>query len=157
MFVAAYSETGLAGLEFPTAVGSARRADSRDAGQRGVPTNSIRRWHEITVKALKTALTGRTPVGLPPLDMSSGTAFQRRVWSALRKIRPGQTRSYAEVANAIGRPRSARAVGGACGANPIPVLIPCHRVVSANGGLGGFSAGLKWKRLLLAREGIQLD
>jgi O-6-methylguanine DNA methyltransferase len=93
---------------------------------------------------------------LPPLDVSVGTAFQQRVWSALRKIGCGQTQSYGEIAQAIGKPKAVRAVGGACGANPIPVLVPCHRVLAANRKLGGFSGGLNWKRTLLAREGVVL-
>jgi O-6-methylguanine DNA methyltransferase len=90
---------------------------------------------------------------MPPLDLCAGSEFQRRVWRALRRIPPGRTATYGQIAQAIGHPRAVRAVGGACGANPIPVLIPCHRVVAAGGGLGGFSGGLAWKRLLLAREG----
>jgi len=72
----------------------------------------------------------------------------------LRKIAPGQTKSYAQVARTIGRPGAVRAVGQACGANPIPVVIPCHRVLAAGGKLGGFSGGLDWKRKLLLREGV---
>ncbi len=101
-------------------------------------------------------LAGRAPKSLPPLDISAGTQFQRRVWQALREIGMGTTKSYAQVADAIGKPRATRAVGGACGANPIPVLIPCHRVLAANQRLGGFGGGLDWKRRLLACEGIEL-
>jgi len=97
-------------------------------------------------------LAGKPPGRLPPLDLSAGTDFQRAVWEALRRIPPGQTRGYGEVAGEIGSPRAARAVGQACGANPIPLLIPCHRVLAAGGKLGGFSGGLDWKRLLLKRE-----
>jgi len=75
---------------------------------------------------------------------------------ALQAIPPGRTASYGELARAIGRPRACRAVGGACGANPIVVLIPCHRALAANGRLGGFSGGLDWKRTLLAVEGVNL-
>jgi O-6-methylguanine DNA methyltransferase len=89
------------------------------------------------------------------LDLSSGTKFQQHVWNALRRIATGRTKSYAQVAALIDRPKAVRAVGGACGANPVPVLIPCHRVLAANQGLGGFSGGLDWKRKLLAREGVQ--
>jgi O-6-methylguanine DNA methyltransferase len=78
------------------------------------------------------------------------------VWRVLRRITSGQTWSYAELARAIGRAKAVRAVGNACGANPIPVLVPCHRVLAANEGLGGFSGGRKWKWMLLAREGIEL-
>ena len=66
----------------------------------------------------------------------------------------GRTASYGDLARDIGRPKAFRAVGGACGANPIPVLIPCHRALAANGRLGGFSGGLEWKRTLLAAEGV---
>jgi O-6-methylguanine DNA methyltransferase len=105
---------------------------------------------------LKAVLAGRAAKTLPPLDWSGKTEFQKSVWRALRKIRRGQTKSYGEIARAIGKPKAVRAVGGACGANPIPVLVPCHRVLAANGKLGGFSSGLNWKRRLLAREGIVL-
>jgi methylated-DNA-[protein]-cysteine S-methyltransferase len=81
-----------------------------------------------------------------------GTAFQRSVWAALRTIPAGSTWSYAALARAVGRPRAYRAVAQANGANPIPLVIPCHRVIAADGGLGGFSAGLHRKRFLLAHE-----
>jgi methylated-DNA-[protein]-cysteine S-methyltransferase len=87
-----------------------------------------------------------------PLDLTGATSFQRRVWRVLRTIPFGETRSYVWVARRIGQPGAARAVGNACGANPVPILIPCHRVVASDGSLGGFSAGLKWKRQLLALE-----
>lgn len=86
-----------------------------------------------------------------PLDLR-GTAFQRRVWAALQAIPPGETRSYRAVADAIGAPGSARAVAGACAANPLAVAIPCHRVVRGDGGLSGYRWGLERKRALLARE-----
>lgn len=82
----------------------------------------------------------------------SGTVFQRRVWEALCAIPYGATRSYADIAAAIGRPRATRAVGSANGANPIAVLIPCHRVVNASGALGGYGGGVWRKRLLLELE-----
>ena len=83
----------------------------------------------------------------------AGTAFQLRVWAALRDIPQGRTASYADIARAIGQPKATRAVGGANGRNPIPLLIPCHRVVAADGSLGGFSGSLAVKRALLEREG----
>ena len=86
-----------------------------------------------------------------PLDVR-GTAFQQRVWEALRKIPPGQTSSYAQVAAAIGAPRSVRAVASACAANTLAVAIPCHRVVRSDGGLSGYRWGVARKRELLARE-----
>jgi O-6-methylguanine DNA methyltransferase len=150
-FVAHYSEKGLCALDFPS---SARASANSDGSPK--PPAEIRRWHTATVKALSRALSGRTPGALPPLDLSAGTDFQKRVWGALREIASGRTSSYGEVAQAIGRPQAVRAVGGACGANPIPVLVPCHRVLAADRKLGGFSSGLHWKRILLAREGVAL-
>ncbi len=81
-----------------------------------------------------------------------GTEFQRSVWKQLQAIPRGQQRSYGQIANAIGKPGAARAVGSACGANPIILIIPCHRVLAADGSLGGFSAGLDLKRRLLAAD-----
>lgn len=81
-----------------------------------------------------------------------GTPFQKRVWSALAKIPYGETRSYQDIARAIGHPRAFRAVGNANGANPIPLIIPCHRVIESRGGLGGFGHGLKIKKQLLDFE-----
>jgi methylated-DNA-[protein]-cysteine S-methyltransferase len=82
-----------------------------------------------------------------------GTPFQCRVWDALRHIPYGHTVSYGEVAKRIGRPTASRAVAQACGANPLPLLVPCHRVIASDGGLGGFSSGLAKKRRLLSLEG----
>ncbi|WPZ05177.1 methylated-DNA--[protein]-cysteine S-methyltransferase [Blastomonas marina] len=86
-----------------------------------------------------------------PLDVK-GTAFQQRVWQALCDIPPGETRSYGELAAALGKPKASRAVGGANGANNIAVLIPCHRVIAADGGLGGYAYGTEIKAELLRRE-----
>jgi AraC family transcriptional regulator, regulatory protein of adaptative response / methylated-DNA-[protein]-cysteine methyltransferase len=143
-FIARYSEKGLAQLDFPN--GRADLPVSPDAQQR-VPTE-IRDWHRITESALKNILDGKEPGKFPPLD-AQGTDFQKKVWNALRKIAFGKTKSYGEVAEAIGKPKAVRAVGGACGANPIPVLVPCHRVLAAHGKIGGFGGGLDWKRSLL--------
>ena len=86
-----------------------------------------------------------------PLDVK-GTAFQQRCWQALRQIPPGETRSYGEQAAMLGNPKASRAVGGANGANNIAVLIPCHRVIAADGGLGGYAYGTDIKAELLRRE-----
>jgi AraC family transcriptional regulator, regulatory protein of adaptative response / methylated-DNA-[protein]-cysteine methyltransferase len=86
-----------------------------------------------------------------PLDIR-GTAFQRRVWEALRRIPPGATATYADIAKAIGSPAAVRAVGRACGSNPIALAIPCHRVVGSNGSLTGYRGGVERKRALLAKE-----
>ena len=87
-----------------------------------------------------------------PLDIK-GTAFQQRVWEELRRIPHGETRSYGELAAALGKPKASRAVGGANGANHVAVLIPCHRVIAADGTLGGYAYGLEIKAELLRREG----
>jgi len=89
--------------------------------------------------------------GVIPLDVR-GTAFQERVWQALRAIPAGETRSYAELAAAAGHPAAVRAVGSANGANPVAVLIPCHRVTRAAGPLGGYAWGEEIKLALLKRE-----
>lgn len=86
-----------------------------------------------------------------PVDVQ-GTAFQQAVWDALRAIPPGETRSYKEVAASIGKPGAVRATGTACGDNPLPLLVPCHRVLRSDGGLGGYAYGLARKEKLLERE-----
>lgn len=150
VFVAGFTETGLAHLRFPQepSVGETVESPTRDVN---TP------WYDLTKKAVEQSLRGLSPVTIPPLDLSRGTAFQKDVWNVLLTIRPSATMTYSEVAAAIGRPKAARTVGRACGANPIPLLIPCHRVLAANGRLGGFSAGLRWKLMLLNREGIPLN
>jgi O-6-methylguanine DNA methyltransferase len=157
-FTARYSDKGLAELNFPQN-GRAELPLGLDARQRvptpknGIPAK-IRGWHRATASALKNILAGTEPGKYPPLD-AAGTEFQKSVWREMRKIPLGRTKSYGGIAEAIGKPRAVRAVGGACGANPIPVLVPCHRVLAANNKLGGFSGGLEWKRKLLARENIE--
>ena len=147
IFIAGYSERGLARLDFPGAPTRARpliQPLSQDQ----------RAWHRLTKLALNIALAGMNPDRLPPLDVTAGTDFQRSVWRQMQRLRAGQTASYGELATAVGKPGAARAVGAACGANQIPVLIPCHRVLAAAGRLGGFSGGLENKRALLANEGV---
>lgn len=85
----------------------------------------------------------------------AGTEFQRSVWNALRSIPPGDTASYREIAEAVGRPDAIRAVGNAVGSNPVAIVVPCHRVIRTSGGLGGFGGGLDRKRWLLAHEGAR--
>ncbi len=96
-------------------------------------------------------IDGRPADRDPPLD-TRGTAFQRRVWEELRRIPAGETRSYSAVAEALGRPTAARAVARACATNRISVLIPCHRVLCADGCLGGYRWGIARKRALLDVE-----
>ena len=91
-----------------------------------------------------------------PLDFT-GTAFQREVWQALLTIPFGETRSYRQIAEQIGRPSAVRAVGAANGRNPISIIAPCHRVIGTDGTLTGFAGGLGAKALLLALEGVSVS
>ena len=88
------------------------------------------------------------------IDISSGTKFGQRVWLEIKKIPRGETRSYLDIAKAIGQPNACRAVANACGRNPLPIIIPCHRVVSSDGTIGGFSSGIPLKKKLLKLEGL---
>lgn len=92
----------------------------------------------------------------PPLE---GTTFQVKVWKAMKRIPRGEVRTYREIAVQIGHPKSARAVANACGKNPYPPIIPCHRVIRSDGGLGGYSGvgGIETKRRLLAEEGVEIN
>lgn len=87
------------------------------------------------------------------LDMR-GTDFQQRVWEAVRAVPYGQTRSYRQVAEAVGKPAATRAVGAANGANPLPLVVPCHRIIGSSGGLHGYGGGLDVKARLLELEGV---
>ena len=108
---------------------------------------------ELVEGALAAVRSPATPPELP-LDVA-GTAFQEAVWQELRKIPPGETRSYAQLAAAVGKPGAVRAAGSANGANHVSVLIPCHRVVRSDGTLGGYAWGLDRKRKLLETEGAR--
>ena len=96
-------------------------------------------------------LDGEASLARVPLDIR-GTVFQRRVWEELRRIPRGETRTYQDIARAIGFPAAVRAVGSACGANPVALAVPCHRAVRTDGGLGGYAWGLPRKKKLLALE-----
>lgn len=147
IFTASFTDRGLARLEFPSTA-------PNPAAVTGVLSADQRAWLKTTTRAVLAILKGRAPTEYPPLDVSTGTEFQQQVWETLCRIGPGQTLGYGEIARTLGKPRASRAIGQACGANPIPLLIPCHRVLAANGKIGGFSGGLDWKRRLLDREGV---
>jgi AraC family transcriptional regulator, regulatory protein of adaptative response / methylated-DNA-[protein]-cysteine methyltransferase len=102
-------------------------------------------------KAILDFLAGEAKLARVPLDIR-GTVFQRRVWEELRRIPRGQTRTYRDIARAVGAPAAVRAVGSACGANPVALVVPCHRAVRTDGGLGGYAWGLGRKKKLLALE-----
>jgi AraC family transcriptional regulator of adaptative response/methylated-DNA-[protein]-cysteine methyltransferase len=110
-----------------------------------------RKGLEQPVSRLLQCLNGSVSMDCLPLDLKA-TAFQRKVWQALQEIPRGQTRSYQQIARAIGQPTAARAVARACAGNPLAVAIPCHRVVRGNGQLAGYRWGLERKQRLLALE-----
>jgi O-6-methylguanine DNA methyltransferase len=147
-FTALFSSQGLVNLLFP---GEKSRRTQPTLKRDDVPAT----WIKKTTEAVQKVLAGRKTAELPPMDLSLGTPFQKRVWSAMQQIPLGEASSYGKIATALEMPKAARAVGAACGANPIPLLIPCHRVLAANGALGGYSGGLDWKKRLLALEGVQ--
>ena len=143
LFVAHYSDAGLAGLNFPF--------EQAALTTTSVPV-AVASWHALAFAAVKAMLAGNTPEELPPF-VPAGTDFQQAVWRELRRIPPGETRSYAQIAAAVGKPGAVRAAGSANGANNVAVLIPCHRVIRSDGTLGGYAYGLEIKRKLLAKEG----
>jgi AraC family transcriptional regulator of adaptative response/methylated-DNA-[protein]-cysteine methyltransferase len=111
--------------------------------------------HEVLqtyAEQLVAFLESRTDVFDPPLDIIFGTTFQREVWTELRKIKPGETLSYTELAARMGRPSAVRAVARACASNHLAVAIPCHRIVRQDGTLAGYRWGIEWKQRLLGLE-----
>ncbi|MGH7725644.1 MAG: methylated-DNA--[protein]-cysteine S-methyltransferase [Candidatus Eiseniibacteriota bacterium] len=155
--LAVQSPAGLCALEFD---GPKRRASlarrferffpeaeiaEAPAGVRRDPLGEIRNW-------LARYFAGKfpSPSGLA-LDMH-GTPFELDVWNALLEIPPGRTRTYGELAERVGHPGSARAVGGAVGSNPLAIVVPCHRIIGANGSLTGFGGGIARKKWLLEHE-----
>ncbi len=123
---------------------------------------SLRPWEDLPPfprlwsDALWGALEQPDQLWRAPLDLT-GTPFQQAVWQVLQQIPPGRLMRYGQIAALVGRSRAARAVGSACGANPVPFLVPCHRVIAHHGQLGGFGLGLTLKKTLLQREGIDLQ
>ena len=140
---AARSAAGLSGLWFD--------GQKHHPGALAVPEdNGSDPVLAATEAALTAYFSGRT-FELPPLD-PAGTAFQREVWRALLAIAPGQPASYGALAGRLGRAGAARALGAAVGRNPISVLVPCHRVIGADGSLTGYAGGLDRKKALLSLE-----
>jgi methylated-DNA-[protein]-cysteine S-methyltransferase len=139
------SDSGLTGVWFP---GKGEVTAVRPDDRRGSATAVLARACEQLAEYFARS---RTTFDIP-LD-PAGTPFQQRVWEALRAIPYGTTLSYSELARRLGDLRATRAVGAANGRNPIPIIVPCHRVVGANGALTGFGGGLDRKRWLLEHEG----
>jgi methylated-DNA-[protein]-cysteine S-methyltransferase len=169
----AATDRGIVSVEWLTTEAAFDEALARRLGGRVVPPKPgrsfggrafDRRERNLAagVKAIETFLAGRPPRTDVPLDLADRPAWDRRVLGVVAAIPWGRTASYGEVARRIGAPRAARAVGGALGRNPISFLIPCHRVIAADGTLGGWGGGrwgdlthrLAMKRNLLLREGV---
>lgn len=130
---------------------SAQEAQQRLGKSVNQATRSPRLFTDL-VERLKVYFSGKK-VGFPDeLDLSGATPFQREVWEITRLIPYGETRTYLWVAEQIKRPRAPRAVGQALRRNPFPIIVPCHRVVASDGGLGGFGGGVEMKRYLLRLE-----
>lgn len=139
-------DKGLVALDFP---GAKIAAGSSPA------TPKDRESLRAAESALRDYFAKNKPLPRTLKAALEGTDFQRKVWAAIEKIPLGKTKTYGEIAAQIGHPGASRAVGAACGANPLPLFVPCHRVLASNGRLGGFSGGLNVKRLLLRMEGVE--
>lgn len=149
----AATERGVAAVVLPRLT---RRAVEREL--RSASSNGAGGAATIHLKAAKEAITayleGKTRSFDLPLDLPGQPRFRVKVWKVLQSIPYGRVRSYGWVARKVGKPRAARAIGGACGANPVPLLVPCHRVIAGDGSLGGFSGGVGVKKRLLKLEGV---
>ena len=119
-------------------------------GERVYPAET---GHDLYRRQLEEYFDGRRRLFEFPLDLR-GSAFQKDVWNAVANIPFGCTASYGQIAQLVGRPRASRAVGAANGQNPLPIVVPCHRVIGSDGSLTGYSSGLPLKRQLLALEGL---
>ena len=139
-----FTNKGLAALDF---------GDHGCETSTAPPPAALRPMIEATTQALNRYFdAGATDFADLPLDLQ-GTPFQLRVWQELRQIPRGRAISYKELARRAGSPQASRAVGQANGRNPVPIIVPCHRVIAADGSLGGYSSGLERKRWLLKHEG----
>lgn len=149
---AAETARGIARIVLPKSTKAAVASDLR-AGLRNPGEASTSPQLHKARKQLTEYLARRRTAFTLPLDLSEGTPFQRSVWRVLRTVPYGRLRSYQALADRVGGKQYARAVGNAVGANPLPIVIPCHRIVARDASLGGFSGGLPTKRKLLALEG----
>lgn len=143
------SVRGLLGTTLPQP--SAQEAFQRLGNSVSYATRSPRLFDDLTER-LKVYFSGHRTTFPDKLDLPRATHFQREVWETTRLIPYGETRSYAWVAKQIKKPRAVRAVGQALGKNPLPIIVPCHRVVASDGKLGGFGGGIEMKRHLLSLE-----
>jgi len=149
----AWTSRGLVSLQLPRSTRAQALRDLQREYPEGVWRDSA---PDEMLRELKEYAAGRRRAFDLPLDWSSIKPFQRAVLKAASHIPFGETRSYGWIAQQIGKPRAARAVGQALGANPIPIILPCHRVIASNGTLGGYGGGLPMKVMLLKLEGAVL-
>ena len=143
----AATERGLCSLKLGADEKELKKLLAREFGEAELVEDAL----PALKKGIVEFLRGDANLAKVPVDIR-GTVFQRRVWETLRRIPRGETRTYQDIARAVGAPRAVRAVGSACGANPVAVVIPCHRAVRTDGGLGGYAWGLPRKKKLLALE-----
>jgi len=132
-------------------LGKERNSEKGDASTRTRGSQAAR-WARATRRELTAYFRGRARSFSTPCDLASLPRFTQAVLKITAQIPYGEVRSYRWVANKLGRPKATRAVGNALGRNPIPIVIPCHRVVRSDGSLGGYALGLSWKRKLLSLE-----
>jgi AraC family transcriptional regulator of adaptative response/methylated-DNA-[protein]-cysteine methyltransferase len=138
---------GVCAVKLGRDAGELERQLAEEFPEAGLAREPLR---EVREKVLA-FISGEASLARVPLDIR-GTVFQRRVWQALRRIPRGETRTYRDIAKAVGAPAAVRAVGSACGANPVALFVPCHRAVRTDGGLGGYAWGLPRKQRLLELE-----
>ena len=143
------SSEGLLGTTLPQS--STREACQLLGDRLNQATSSALQFVDL-VERLKVYFSGHQATFPDKLDFSGATPFQRQVWQITRLIPYGETKTYRWIAGQLNRPEAARAVGQALGRNPLPVIVPCHRVIASNGKLGGFNGGLEMKRYLLSLE-----
>lgn len=149
----AYNDVGISGAAFANMTTFARfREEHHDRTGRGAARTDA--MPDDLFDAIEHSFNTGDRSGLS-FDLRGGTPFQVSVWEACLAIPPGTTRTYADLAKAVHRPNAVRAVGAALGANPIPVLVPCHRVLRTDGSLGGYAFGLPVKERLLEREAVR--
>ena len=149
----AATHTGLAGVWFD----GQRHLPDELASPSSWPVNASHPVLKKTAQQLTQYFASQRQVFDVPLDLSGGTAFQQAVWQALLKIQPSQTSSYGSISKTIGNAAAVRAVGAAVGRNPISIIVPCHRVLGADGSLTGYAGGLDRKTALLKLEGALIE
>jgi methylated-DNA-[protein]-cysteine S-methyltransferase len=147
------THAGLRGL----GLGEREAPSEREARALGIHYVKRPRWTDPTRRALEKYFGGQEQALDLVLDLAVGSRFERRVWEATRRVPYGSLVSYGGLARKLGQPGCARAVGNALGRNPVPIVVPCHRVIHGDKSIGGFSSGLRWKRFLLELERGQLD